>query len=152
MQTAWPRTACIITASCRVGPILALPRRYRGASMCTNGSGTNSVMPPVRCCNALQHAPTLSSEDLEQWSANARHMRMCAPDGQKMLCPVSRRVNVPKHDGARCPQAHCVCGLHHLDPLGSVKFVRADDAARTICEDLCCCAWQRTQPSIPQKL
>jgi hypothetical protein len=48
-------TACIIIASCRVGPRLALPVRKSGASMCTKGSGTNSVMPPVLCCKALQH-------------------------------------------------------------------------------------------------
>jgi hypothetical protein len=48
-------TACIMIASCRVGPRLALPVRKSGASMCTKGSGTNSVMPPVLCCKALQH-------------------------------------------------------------------------------------------------
>ena len=45
-------TACIRTASRSVGPFLAMPRRYIGASMCTNGSGTNSVKPPVSACRS----------------------------------------------------------------------------------------------------
>ena len=40
-------TECMITASRKVGPLRARPWRYIGASMCTNGSGTNSVKPPV---------------------------------------------------------------------------------------------------------
>ena len=43
-----------MTASCSVGPFLDRPTRYSGASMWTNGRGTNSVMPPVLCCNSLQ--------------------------------------------------------------------------------------------------
>ena len=44
--------ACISTASRAVGPDRALPLRYIGASCATNGSGTNSVSPPVRACKA----------------------------------------------------------------------------------------------------
>src|SRR5712691_3901507 len=45
-------TACISTASRKVGPLRDWPRRYIGASMLTNGSGTNSVKPPVSACRS----------------------------------------------------------------------------------------------------
>ena len=45
-------TACASSVSPYVGPRRARPFRYIGASMCTNGSGTNSVKPPLRrCCS-----------------------------------------------------------------------------------------------------
>lgn len=50
-------TACISSASRSVGPARARPLRNIGASMCTNGSGTNSVKPLVSRCSAL-HANT----------------------------------------------------------------------------------------------
>ena len=45
-------TACIRIASRKLGPERARPRRHNGASMCTNGSGTNSVNPCVRACRS----------------------------------------------------------------------------------------------------
>ncbi len=45
-------TACISSVSRYVGPGRDWPRRCIGASMCTYGSGTNSVMPPVRSCRS----------------------------------------------------------------------------------------------------
>ncbi|MNQ90287.1 hypothetical protein D3C85_1056220 [compost metagenome] len=43
-------TACISTASRRVGPERARPLCQMGDSICTNGRGTNSVKPPVLAC------------------------------------------------------------------------------------------------------
>src|SRR6266542_2443050 len=43
-------TACTSSVSPKVGPLRAWPRSHIGASMCTNGSGTNSVKPPDRSC------------------------------------------------------------------------------------------------------
>ncbi|SHY16214.1 Uncharacterised protein [Mycobacteroides abscessus subsp. abscessus] len=41
-------SACTARLSRFVGPGRAAPARYSGALWCTNGSGTNSVNPPVR--------------------------------------------------------------------------------------------------------
>ena len=41
-------SACTARLSRCVGPGRAPPARYSGEDWCTNGSGTNSVKPPVR--------------------------------------------------------------------------------------------------------
>jgi len=45
--------ACINRHSLLVGPFLAFPLKYNGASIWTNGSGTNSVKPQVCFCKSL---------------------------------------------------------------------------------------------------
>ena len=54
-MTGWSAkraTACISTASRKVGPRRERPFSEIGVSIGTNGSGTNSVKPPVFCCSA----------------------------------------------------------------------------------------------------
>ena len=46
-------TACISTASRKVGPLRERPFQKNGASIWTKGSGTNSVIPPVRSWSRL---------------------------------------------------------------------------------------------------
>ena len=67
------------------------PRRYIGASMCTNGSGTNSVKPPVSRLQVAQH--------------------------QQMPRPVQRALDVAVHDGGGGAQAKRVRGSSDIDPL-----------------------------------
>ena len=38
------------------------PLRKSGVSMCTKGSGTNSVSPPVRCCSSRRAAKCLAQD------------------------------------------------------------------------------------------
>ena len=45
-------TACINSTSRKVGPRRALPWMKIGVAMCTKGSGTNSVKPPVSFCRS----------------------------------------------------------------------------------------------------
>ena len=84
-------TACISTASRKVGPKRLRPRSCIGASIGTNGSGTNSVKPPVRCLQAA--------------------------DAQQMARPVARRVDMAEHDGRGGAQADAMRGLDHVEPL-----------------------------------
>ena len=87
--------------------------------MCTNGSGTNSVKPPVRACSVA--------------------------DAQQMARPVHRPVDVAEHDGRGRAQADRVRGLHDVEPLGGLDLVRADDGAHLVVEDLGGRAGQRAE-------
>ena len=78
--------------------------------MCTKGSGTNSVKPPV---SLLQGA-----------------------HAQEVPRPVPVAVDVAEHDGGGAAQAHRVRRLHHLEPLRGVDLVGAEDGAHLVVEDL----------------
>ena len=49
--------------------------------------------------------------------------------------PVLRPFCMAVHDGGRGPEPHAVGGLHHLQPLGGVDLVRANDGADLIVEN-----------------
>ena len=84
-------TACISIASRKLGPERAWPLRHSGASMCTNGSGTNSVKPPVCSCR---------SRTCSRWRAQ------CRGDSTwpNMMVAVLRR---PTRCAARITSSHC---------------------------------------------
>ena len=103
-------TACISTASRKVGPRRAAPLRYIGASMCTKGNGTNSVKPPVSACKS-------------------RTTRRCrAQDRGCSTCPYMIV------DVVRRPRPCAV--LDDIEPLRRVHLVRADDGAHLVVQDL----------------
>ena len=103
-------TECMITASRKVGPRRARPWRYIGASMCTKGSGTNSVKPPVSTCR---------SRSASRWRDQASDVSTWP----YMMVEVVRR---PSLCAARCTSSHCA----------GVDLVGADDGAHLVVEDL----------------
>jgi hypothetical protein len=87
--------------------------------MCTNGSGTSSVKPPLRrCCS------------------------------QQMACPVHRLLDVPEHDRHVRAQPHAVRGVVDLEPLAGRDLVGTDDRAHLVVEDLRGGTRQRREPRV----
>ena len=109
-------TACMSTASRKVGPRRAAPLRYIGASICTNGNGTNSVKPPVSTCKS-------------------RKARRCRAQDSGML-------DMPVHDRGCRAQAKAVRGPCDIEPLRRVHLVGADDGAHLVVQNLGGGAWQ----------
>mmetsp|Transcript_6154 Transcript_6154/g.24931 ORF Transcript_6154/g.24931 Transcript_6154/m.24931 type:complete len:217 (-) Transcript_6154:1077-1727(-) len=67
--------ACTSTHSRSVGPRRVSPRKYAGASKCTNGSGTNSVNPPTY---ASPRGARLFSHTSEPASVVSRRFRLAS--------------------------------------------------------------------------
>ena len=103
-------TACISTASRKVGPRRAAPLRYIGASICTKGNGTNSVKPPVSACKSRKAS------------------RCRAQDSGCSICPymIVDVVRRPR------PCAVLTTSSHSR----RVHLVRADDGAHLVVQDL----------------
>ena len=59
-------------------------------------------------------------------------------------------LDMAVHDRDRAAQADAVRGLHHLEPLGGLDLVRADDRADFVVEDLGRGARQRAEPGVAQ--
>ena len=113
-------TACISSTSRNVGPGRALPCRKIGVAMCTNGSGTNSVKPPVSCCSVA--------------------------GAHEVAGDVHRPLDVAEHDRDVRAQADRVRGAVRFEPLLGVDLVGADDRADLVVEDLGRGAGQRGEP------
>ena len=88
-------TACINSTSRNVGPVRALCCKKIGVAMCTNGSGTNSVKPPV-----------------SDWSARVRNRWAATCSGRStepnMIVTFERR---PTSCAARCASSHCCVSI-----------------------------------------
>ena len=110
-------TACTSSASPNVGPRRASPLRNIGASIGTNGSGTNSVNPPLRaCCSRVAQevvGPVPRPLDVAQ---HHRHVRAQARRGGPRRAPRAtdrsrpcrgRSPPAPRRRGSRrrCPGA-----------------------------------------------
>ena len=90
-----------------------------GASMCTKGSGTNSVKPPVS--------------------------RLQLAQAQQMPRPMQRTLDMAEHDrrGGRSP-TRCAAS-HHVEPCAVVELVGADDGAHLVVENFGGGAGQRAE-------
>ena len=119
-------TACMSRNSPNVGPRRASPFRYIGASMCTNGSGTNSVKPPLALL-LLAHA-------------------------QQVPRPVHGAVDVAEHDRVVRAEAEPVRRVVHLEPLVGRHLVGADDAPHLVVEHLRGRSRQRGEALVAQPL
>ena len=62
---------------------------------------------------------------------------------QQMPRPMPIVIDVAKHDRGRRPDTEAVRGLDDFEPLRSVDFVRTDDGAYFVVQDLCRRAGQR---------
>ena len=69
---------------------------------------------------------------------------------QQMRRPVMRAINMPVHDGCSAPQTLIMRGLHHLQPLRGIQFVRAQFGTYFIVQNLCRCSRQCFQPGFTQ--
>ena len=117
-------TACTSSVSPKVGPERARPRSHIGASMCTNGSGTNSVNPPdSRCC----------SRACRRWRA-----QFTGPSTWPNIIVTFERK--PDSMG----------GVVHLEPLRGRDLVRTDHAPDLVVEDLRGRTGERTEACIVQ--
>ena len=113
-------TACMSSTSRKVGPRRALPWMKIGVAMCTNGSGTNSVKPPVSFCRSRVRT---------RWRATCTG-RSTVPC---MIVTFDRRPTL-------------VRGAVRVEPLVGVDLVGADDRAHLVVEDLGRGAGQRREP------
>ena len=103
-------TACISTASRKVGPSRANPLRKMGASMWTKGRGTISLNPA---------GPGLEVADSEE-----------------VTRPGPVVIDMPEHDGGGGAEADLVCGADHVEPFAGADLVRTEHLAHLVVEDL----------------
>ena len=92
--------------------VLASPLRYTGASMCTKGSGTNSVMPPVRACKSRSAAMWRAQE-----AVLSRCPNMMVDDVRRpTLCAASTtcRQQGKQHSGSEDQSSAVPHSLHQL--------------------------------------
>ena len=94
-----------------------------GELWCTNGSGTNSVKPPVR---------SWITRNTFRWATQ------CGG------------VHVPVHHRRRRPQAHLVRGAHDLDPHRGRQLALGEHPAHFVVENFGGGAGDGAQPGLPQ--
>ena len=117
-------TACMSSASRKVGPRRALLLQVDRRAMCTNGSGTNSVNPPVSFCRSRVRT---------MWRAQCTG---CSTEPNMIVMFES--------------QPDLVGGAVGLEPLLGVDLVGAEDRPDLVVEDLGRGARQRAQPGVHQ--
>ena len=96
--------------------------RKIGVAMCTNGSGTNSVNPPVSFCSVA--------------------------GAHEVAGDVDRPFDVAEHDRDVRAQPDLVRDAVRLEPLLGVDLVGADDRPDLVVEDLGRGARQRREPGV----
>jgi hypothetical protein len=74
------------------------------------------------------------------------------PDSEQMPRPVAGVFDVTEHNGCSGRQAQGMRGFDHLEPLGRVDFVRADDLANLVVQDLSRRTGKSRQASLFERL
>src|SRR5690606_20007319 len=68
-------------------------------------------------------------------------------NGAEMRRPMTRMINVAKHDGGRGAEAGAMCSLHYFQPLRRVQLVGTQLSAHFIVQHFRCSARQGVESS-----